>query len=109
MTHDPLRRFSIQPTSNLTLVCSFHHDLIHKHGWGVALGRRPGVTHWFRPNNQLYEPNRVRPEPDFDELSDIRNRINLISRRANQGRPDLGAFNHRFGGLDPQSSCAPGH
>ncbi len=64
---------------NLTLVCSFHHDLIHKHGWRVALGRRPGLTHWFRPNNQLYEPNRAPPEPDFDELSAIRTRINRRS------------------------------
>ena len=46
---------------NLTLVCKFHHRLIHIHGWRVALGKQPGVVHWFRPNNRLFEPSSTGP------------------------------------------------
>jgi hypothetical protein len=46
---------------NLTLVCKFHHRLIHIHGWRVALGRQAGIVHWFRPDNRRYEPSRAGP------------------------------------------------
>jgi len=46
---------------NPTLVCKFHHRLIHIHGWRVALGRQPGVVHWFRPDYRRYEPSRAGP------------------------------------------------
>lgn len=39
---------------NLLLVCSFHHRLLHEHGWGVLL--REGIPRWFRPNRTPFEP-----------------------------------------------------
>jgi Domain of unknown function (DUF222) len=47
---------------NLVLVCDFHHKLVHEGGWRVELGKESGVVHWFRPNNQPYEPNRAPPD-----------------------------------------------
>jgi hypothetical protein len=34
---------------NLTLVCSFHHRLVHEYGWRMARVR-DGTVGWFRPN-----------------------------------------------------------
>ncbi len=44
---------------DLVLVCKFHHKLVHLHGWRVALGKKPGMVHWFKPGNRLYEPGRA--------------------------------------------------
>jgi hypothetical protein len=47
---------------NLVLTCSFHHRLVHEHGW--ALSRTPsGEVRWFRPGGQRYRagPSKVRP------------------------------------------------
>jgi hypothetical protein len=44
---------------NLTLVCKFHHRLIHLHGWRVALGKQPGVVYWFRPTTGSKQPSRA--------------------------------------------------
>lgn len=46
---------------NLVLVCPWHHALIHKHKWRVALGKQAGTAYWFRPDNQPYEPTRAPP------------------------------------------------
>jgi hypothetical protein len=43
---------------NLTLVCHFHHKLIHLFGWRVAL--RDGIATWFRPDGRRFEPGRDR-------------------------------------------------
>jgi hypothetical protein len=47
---------------NLTLVCFFHHRLIHVQGWRVALMN--GVATWFRPDGRSFEgpapPSRKR-------------------------------------------------
>lgn len=45
---------------NLTLVCTFHHKLLHEYGWKVKLGL-PGITHWYRPNGAEYVPSRAPP------------------------------------------------
>ena len=42
---------------NLTLVCTFHHKLLHEYGWQVELIR--GSTRWFRPGGRPYEPGRA--------------------------------------------------
>lgn len=47
--------------SNLTLVCVFHHKLVHEYGWNVELGRS-GLTRWLRPGGQLFNPDRASPE-----------------------------------------------
>lgn len=44
------------PTSydNLTIVCGFHHKLVHERNWRVALVDDRAV--WFRPGGAIYEP-----------------------------------------------------
>ena len=44
---------------NLVLLCSFHHRLVHEHGW--RLSRTPdGEVWWFRPDGERY---RAGPSP----------------------------------------------
>jgi len=43
---------------NLTLVCSFHHKLVHEFGWKVKLAG--AVSEWFRPSGARYAPG---PDP----------------------------------------------
>ena len=46
---------------NLALVCSFHHTLVHEHGW--RLRRDPdGPVSWFHPNGVRY---RAGPSPPW--------------------------------------------
>ena len=50
---------------NLTLLCSFHHRLVHEFEWRVAL-TASGRAAWFRPDGSRYEPgikDRAPPEP----------------------------------------------
>ncbi len=45
---------------NLLLICSFHHKLVHEHGWVV--NRAPdGDPRWFRPDGTRYRagPDRI--------------------------------------------------
>jgi hypothetical protein len=44
---------------NLALICSFHHKLVHEHGWSVSRDRGEGVR-WFRPDGHPYHPG---PDP----------------------------------------------
>jgi len=47
---------------NLVLICSFHHRLVHEHGWRVK--REPdGSVRWFRPDGTGY---RAGPSPGED-------------------------------------------
>lgn len=47
---------------NLALVCSFHHRLVHEHGWGMR--RLPtGELAWYRPDGRRYEPEPPRAGP----------------------------------------------
>ena len=41
--------------SNLTLLCSTHHRLIHIYGWHVRM-KEDGTTEWFRPDWTPYAP-----------------------------------------------------
>jgi HNH endonuclease len=45
--------------ANLMYVCSFHHDLLHQHGWHARL-EADGTARWFRPDWTPYQP---RPAP----------------------------------------------
>ncbi len=45
--------------NNLTLVCCFHHKLVHEYGWRVALDDNSMAT-WFRRSGRRYDPG---PEP----------------------------------------------
>jgi hypothetical protein len=47
---------------NLLLICSFHHRLVHEHGWSVK--RDPdGTVRWFLPDGARY---RAGPSPGAD-------------------------------------------
>ena len=48
--------------SNLLLVCSFHHRLVHEHGWRIDL-ERDGTVHWLKPSGVRY---RAGPSPWLD-------------------------------------------
>lgn len=45
--------------SNLILVCSFHHRLVHEHGWRIDR-EHDGTIHWLRPSGIRY---RAGPSP----------------------------------------------
>ncbi len=45
---------------NLTLVCMFHHKLVHEHNWRVTLG--PLGTAWYRPSGKRYLPGATQLE-----------------------------------------------
>ncbi|MGZ5353545.1 MAG: DUF222 domain-containing protein [Actinomycetota bacterium] len=49
---------------NLLLICSFHHRLVHEHGWSVKRDA-DGAVRWFRPDGVRYRagPRRAE-EPD---------------------------------------------
>ncbi|MGZ8625677.1 MAG: DUF222 domain-containing protein [Actinomycetota bacterium] len=49
---------------NLLLICSFHHRLVHEHGWSVKRDA-DGAVRWFRPDSVRYRagPRRAE-EPD---------------------------------------------
>jgi hypothetical protein len=52
--------------ANLTLVCSFHHKLVHEYGWRITR-TRSGVLRWFRPDGTRY---RAGPGPPSAEAAD---------------------------------------
>jgi hypothetical protein len=52
---------------NLLLICSFHHRLVHEHGWSVK--RDPdGTVRWFLPGGALY---RAGPSPTAEVPVDV--------------------------------------
>jgi hypothetical protein len=58
---------------NLITLCTFHHKLVHEHGWSVALRGRSPV--WFRPSGRRFEagpapPRCVKLQPEPPESSD---------------------------------------
>jgi len=44
---------------NLVLTCSFHHRLVHEHGWGLRR-TSDGHVRWFRPSGARYRVGPVR-------------------------------------------------
>jgi hypothetical protein len=50
--------------SNLVLICTFHHKLVHEHGWGLR--RDPsGEVCWFGPDGLPYHAG---PDPPREAL-----------------------------------------
>jgi hypothetical protein len=47
---------------NLALVCSFHHRLVHEHGWSVRR-EATGDLLWRRPDGTRYESG---PSPGYE-------------------------------------------
>ena len=50
---------------NLILICSFHHSLVHEHGWAVRR-EQDGSVAWFRPDRTRYRSGPAPPK----ELAD---------------------------------------
>ena len=52
---------------NLALVCTFHHRLVHEHGWRIE--RTGGRVLWFRPDGSRHRagpgPPTTRPQNDL--------------------------------------------
>jgi hypothetical protein len=44
---------------NLVLICSFHHRLVHEHGWSIRR-ETDGEVRWFHPDGTRY---RAGPAP----------------------------------------------
>ena len=62
-TGPPLRA----PTTNLVLVCTCHHKLLHEGGWSVCLEDAVAewygsaeVGIWIEPNGRRYDPRPTR-------------------------------------------------
>jgi hypothetical protein len=51
---------------NLLLVCSFHHKLVHEHGWTVRWDG-DGPARWFQPDGTSY---RAGPGPPHEQAVD---------------------------------------
>lgn len=49
---------------NLALICSFHHRLVHEHGWGLSRDAE-GSLSWIRPDGVPYVPGPSPPEEVF--------------------------------------------
>jgi len=47
---------------NLLLICSFHHRLVHEHGWRIQREAH-GTARWFRPDGTRY---RAGPSPGVE-------------------------------------------
>jgi hypothetical protein len=47
---------------NLVLVCSFHHRLVHEHGWSIERDRITGTVDWLRSDGTRYRAGPAPPE-----------------------------------------------
>jgi hypothetical protein len=57
---------------NLVLICSFHHTLVHEHGWSIRR-EDDGTLKWFYPDGTRYRagpapPEEMPPKEDIDRL-----------------------------------------
>jgi hypothetical protein len=50
--------------SNLVLLCSWHHKLVHEYGWWIK-GDAEGDLRWYRPDGARY---RAGPAPTQDAM-----------------------------------------
>jgi hypothetical protein len=51
---------------NLVLICSFHHKLVHEHGWMVSL-KPDGTTEWRGPDRTTYIPGPAPPSAPYSD------------------------------------------
>jgi hypothetical protein len=54
---------------NLVLICSFHHDLVHEHGW-VIRRRKDGRIRWVMPDGKTYRAGPGPPQKPGERLSE---------------------------------------
>jgi hypothetical protein len=69
--HIRFHRFGGKTTmENLTLLCSFHHRLVHEHGWRIR--REPaGELSWYRPDGRRHSPGPVLRGADVDGVRQL--------------------------------------
>jgi hypothetical protein len=68
--HITFHRFGGRTTmENLALVCSFHHRLVHEHGWRIRR-ERSGELSWYRPDGRRHMPGPVLRGADVDGISE---------------------------------------
>jgi hypothetical protein len=69
--HIRFHRFGGRTTmENLTLLCSFHHRLVHEHGWKIR--REPtGELSWYRPDGRRHSPGPVLRGADVDGVQEL--------------------------------------
>jgi len=69
--HIRFHRFGGKMTmENLTLLCSFHHRLVHEHGWRIR--REPaGELSWYRPDGRRHHPGPVLRGADVDGMRQL--------------------------------------
>jgi hypothetical protein len=48
------------------LICSFHHKLVHEHGWMVSL-KPDGTTEWRGPDRTTYIPGPAPPSAPYSD------------------------------------------
>jgi len=69
--HIRFHRFGGKTTmENLTLLCFFHHRLVHEHGWKIR--REPtGELSWYRPDGRRHSPGPVLRGADVDGAQEL--------------------------------------
>lgn len=75
---------------NLALICSFHHRLVHEHGWWFTR-EGPEIT-WFRPDGVRYRAGPGPAEPPIRSAEEIvaRRRGGPEPREPSDRRPEHG-------------------
>jgi Domain of unknown function (DUF222)/HNH endonuclease len=53
--------------SNLALLCSWHHKLVHEYGWWIK-GYAEGELRWYKPDGTRYRAGPVSPESEAGTL-----------------------------------------
>ncbi|MFN2594131.1 MAG: DUF222 domain-containing protein [Actinomycetota bacterium] len=75
--------------SNLVMLCSIHHTLVHEHHWSVILENEKPM--WFRPSGRAYSPGL----PIGDDLLGVEQ--DREEERVRARGPSPGSIEERFG------------
>jgi len=69
--HIRFHRFGGKTTmENLTLLCFFHHRLVHEHGWRIRR-EASGELSWYRPDGRRHSPGPVLRGADVDGVPEL--------------------------------------
>ena len=69
--HIRFHRFGGRTTmENLALVCSFHHRLVHEHGWKIRR-EASGELSWYRPDGRRHSPGPVLRGAEVDGVPEL--------------------------------------
>jgi hypothetical protein len=69
--HIRFHRFGGKTTmENLTLLCSFHHRLVHEHGWKIRR-EQTGELSWYRPDGGRHSPGPVLRGAEVDGVPEL--------------------------------------